>query len=214
MESCEGSGQNFINCMEKRAYLKNEIFASPSDSFEIRPYYHSRWTGIIYSLELDAGIIGHKYHSSFKLSLNNSISYEIAITDPKLYFMSDNPATFPKAHIVTIHNTTANLKVSLQAIRHEKLNLPAAPCNDSPDYNIGDCIERGLMTIAGCQPPWRRVSVEGLPLCDKNETLNKFSKERQDSWEMMRSELYVKTKCLMPCSYMEFKVKILTFCSG
>ena len=205
MEDCGGSGEEFINCIKKHAYSENEIFAPDSGSFKFGRYYHARYTGIIYILELDTGFIGHKYHTSSKLSLNNSIYYAIAMQDPKIHFMSGNPETFPKAHI-TIQNETAILKVHLKAIRHEKLNLPASPCEDSPVYNVGDCIEKSVMIKAGCQPPWRRVNVEGLPLCDNNETLFKYSSERYVAWEMSRAELFQKTKCLMPCSFMEFKV--------
>ena len=150
-------------------------------------------------------MMGHRYHSSFKLSLNNNLSYEIAITDPKLHFMSGNPATIPKV-VVMLEQKSKTSKVNLLPIRHEKLNLPAKPCDDSPDYNVGDCIEKSLMVKAGCQPPWRRVDVEGLPLCDNNQTLHKYSLVRLETWEMTSSELIYKTKCPMPCSYMEYKV--------
>ena len=206
MESCGGSGEEYINCIEKHAYSENEIFAPDSGSFHIGRYFHARWTGITYSLELDVGMIGHKYHSTFKLPLNNSISYEIAITDPKLHFMSGNPATFPKTRIITNPNITRMLKVNLMAIRHEKLNLPAKPCKESSNYNVGDCIEKSIMIKAGCQPPWRRVTVEDLPQCDNNETMNKYSRERYDAWEMSRTEIFQETKCLMPCAFMEYKV--------
>ena len=211
MEDCGGSGEEFINCIEKHAYSENEIFAPDSGSFQIGRYFHARYTGIIYSLELDTGFIGHKYHTSSKLSLNNSISYEIAITDPELHFMSGNPATFPKTRILTNPNKTRMLKVHLMAIRHEKLNLPAKPCKESSNYNVGDCIEKSVMIKAGCQPHWRRIDIEGLPLCDNNETMYKYGRERYDAWEMSRTELFQKTKCLMPCAYMEYKVNQLKY---
>ena len=150
MEDCEGTGENFINCSEELAYSAEEIFTSPSDNgINISRYYHTKWTGIAYYLELDIGMIGHRYHSTFKLSLNNNISYEIAITDPKLHFMSANPATIAKV-VVMLEPKSKTSKVNLMAIRHEKLNLPAKPCKESPDYNAGDCIERSLMKMAGC----------------------------------------------------------------
>ena len=208
MEECEGIGENFVNCIEKLAYSEDEIFNSPLvNGINISRYYHTKWTGITYYLELDTGMMGHRYHSSFRLSLNHNLSYEIAITDPTLHFMSANPATIPKV-VVMLEQKSKTSKVNLMAIRHEKLNLPAKPCKESPDYNVGDCIEKSLMKIAGCQPPWRKINVDGLPLCDNNETLNKYSKVRLETWEMTRGELFMKTKCLMPCSYMEYKVKI------
>ena len=208
MKDCDGAGDKFINCTEKLAYSEDEIFNFPSDDgINISRYYHTKWTGILYYLELDIGMIGHRYHSSFKLSLNNNLSYEIAITDPKLHFMSANPATISKV-VVMLEKKSKTSKVNLMAIRHEKLNNPANPCEESLDYNAGDCIERSFMKMAGCQPPWRKLNVVGLPLCDNNKKLNKYSSVRLQTWEMTRGELFMKTKCLMPCSFMEYKVKI------
>ena len=204
--NCGGSGADFINCIEKHAYLKEDIFPFPLNS-SIKSYYQHSYTGIIYSLKFDAGMIGHRYHTSFRLSLNENLSYEIAITDPKLYFISGNPETFKKANVI-LQRKAKTLKVNLKPIRHEKLNQPEKPCKKSPDYNVGDCIEKSLMVEAGCQPPWRRVDVEGLPLCDNNETLYKYSKARLDIWEMTKDELIYKTNCPMPCIFMEYKVNI------
>ena len=208
MENCGGSGADFINCIKNQAYLEENILSFPlNSSIRIRSYFQHYYTGIVYSLELDTAMIGIKYHTTFKLSLNENLTYEIALTDPKLNFMSGNPETFPKAQVI-LQSKTKTIKLNLKPIRHEKLNLPAKPCDDSPDYNVGDCIEKSLMVKAGCQPPWRRVDVEDLPVCDNNQTLHKYSSVRLETWEMTRFELIQKTKCPMPCSYMEYKVNI------
>ena len=193
--------------------MEEDIFPVPVDrldsSIKIRSYYQQRWTGIIHSLEFKTALIGLRYHTTFRLSLNKSLTYEIVLTDPKFHFMSSNPETFPKAFVI-IEGGAKTLKVNLKAIRHEKLNLPASPCDDSPDYNVGDCIERSLMMQAGCQPPWRRVNVESLPMCDNNETLSKYSSVRLETWEMTKFELMQKTKCPMPCTFMEYKVNMMS----
>ena len=39
-------------------------------------------------------------------------------------------------------------RISLQAIRHEKLNLPKNPCELSLEYDFGKCVETSVML--GC----------------------------------------------------------------
>ena len=65
------------------------------------------------------------------------------------------------------------------------------------------------MTEAGCQPPWRRFSVEGLPLCNNFTLLAKnfgatYTKYYIDITD--REGIIAETGCLMPCSFMEYKV--------
>ena len=58
--------------------------------------------------------------------------------------------------------------------------------------------------MAGCQTPWSRVNVEGLPLCD-NKTM--FYRQTVQYWELGklgREDLIKLTNCLMPCSYRVF----------
>ena len=47
---------------------------------------------------------------------------------------------------------------TLQAIKHERLDCPENPCNQSLSYSFADCVHRSVMARAGCQPPWRLVS--------------------------------------------------------
>ena len=94
----------------------------------------------------------------------------------------------------------------MQVIRHEKMNLPNKPCEDSSDYNFGHCVDRSVMNWTGCQPPWRRVDVEGLPLCDNSTLLRKYSNTYFWMTVMGRDEIVENTKCLMPCSFVEYKV--------
>ena len=69
------------------------------------------------------------------------------------------------------------------------------------------------MLNVGCQPPWRRFSVEGLPLCDNSNLLTQFGNEYGRIITMVKNELIEETKCLAPCTFMEYKVDI-TICSG
>ena len=63
------------------------------------------------------------------------------------------------------------------------------------------------MRKAGCQPPWRRFDVEGLPVCDNWTLLDKYSEENlKISDTMTKGELIKTTMCLMPCTFMEYRV--------
>ena len=66
---------------------------------------------------------------------------------------------------------------------------------------------RGVIKQVGCQPPWRRFSVEGLPICDNWALLNKYTIENSKvGSDMVKDELIAETKCMFPCTFMEYKV--------
>ena len=101
--------------------------------------------------------------------------------------------------------------VFMQVIRHDKLNLPNKPCEASADYNFGHCVDRSVITWFGCQPPWRRVDVKDLPICDNSMILQQYSHYYIWLMTMGRDELIQNTKCLMPCSFMEYKVAMAMY---
>ena len=91
-------------------------------------------------------------------------------------------------------------------IRHELLNGPNNPCEESPEYDFANCIYQSIMIKVGCQPPWRKTSVSGLPLCDNYTLLSQYASEFERVGRMVREDVVEKTKCLMPCSFMEYEV--------
>ena len=95
-----------------------------------------------------------------------------------------------------------------KAIRHEKLNQPTNPCDPSPDYNFGRCVEEYVVKHVGCQPPWRRFNFSGVPECDSWPLLYEYGKKSAFIAETEGGEVTKKTKCLLPCSFMEYKVHI------
>ena len=98
-----------------------------------------------------------------------------------------------------------NLRV-FQPIRHEKLNQAHNPCDPSPQYSLGRCAEEYVMRRVGCQPPWRKFNVEGLPLCDNWTLLEIYGNEsNRIHTDITMETLIRKTKCLPPCSFMEYK---------
>ena len=117
----------------------------------------------------------------------------------------------------------------LQAIKHEKLDRPDNLCNHDSSYSFADCVQKvsnklslvctnysknpiyqSIMVKAGCQPPWRLVSVQNLPLCDNLNMLLQYNSIFVRLVYYGRNKLIEATKCLMPCTYMEYKVSTKT----
>ena len=101
------------------------------------------------------------------------------------------------------------ISFSIKVLRHEKLNQPSAPCEQSPDYDFADCIEKHVVDKVGCQIPWTRKTVEGMPMCDNSTTLNNYDFYFDQIFMMPKSMLVKTTKCLLPCVFTEFKVSLV-----
>lgn len=64
------------------------------------------------------------------------------------------------------------------------------------------------MNKADCQPPWRMSTIENMPICDNWTQLMNYKKEYDRVWHMFRDEVIEYTKCLFPCTFMEYRVSI------
>ena len=85
--------------------------------------------------------------------------------------------------------------------------MPSSPCDPSPDYILAQCVEEYIVGQAGCQPPWRRFTFVEIPLCDNWTLLTQYSHEKTRVLsDMTRDELLDTSKCLLPCSFIEYKV--------
>ena len=64
------------------------------------------------------------------------------------------------------------------------------------------------MARAGCQPPWSRSPGDGdLPVCDNMTSLKKYQEEfKWNVYNNDRDGIIKATKCLAPCSFIEYKV--------
>ena len=111
-------------------------------------------------------------------------------------------------HSSSITFSNEQILITQKAIRHEKLNQPNNPCDASPDYNFGRCVEEYVVNSVGCQPPWRRFHFNGVPECDSWPLLYKYGKESAFIAETEGGWVTKKTKCFLPCSFMEYKVNI------
>ena len=150
-------------------------------------------------------VISHKTSSSFAFELNKNLSYFIYIMDRKLQFVMSSPDVLPRSDIF-FKAESGSTFLYLKAIRHEKLNLASNPCEPDPDYSMADCIEKSIITKAGCQPHRGRVSVEGLPVCNNESMLSQYDDVFFEMVDLSRKELFDISNCIMPCSFMEYKV--------
>ena len=86
------------------------------------------------------------------------------------------------------------------------MNNPERPCETSLDFNFAQCVFRTIMMRVGCQPHWRQFSVDGLPLCNNLSLLTQFANEFERVGALVKDKIIEDTKCLLPCSFMEYKV--------
>ena len=116
---CKGSGEKYIKCHETNTYSENDIFTKLSHSFKIHHFYIHWYFGLPQTIELDIGMITHKFTKSMSLDLNNSQNYHIWIIDPKIQIFSQIPETFPRTRIDLFLNktTTVFLKVDISALK-------------------------------------------------------------------------------------------------
>ena len=93
-------------------YFNNKIVglfsASSNQSIKIKSYYFHEVNGMANTLEVESGIMSQTFNarrglvdqdSTLQLFLNNSISYYVQFTDPKLMIASMRPDTVPRLYI-------------------------------------------------------------------------------------------------------------------
>ena len=86
------------------------------------------------------------------------------------------------------------------------MNRKEKPCEESSNYNYGDCINEQVMLYIGCQPYWFYKSGIPLPKCSNFSQYNSFLSEYQSMMKLDFDSLYKKFQCLKPCTFMEYKV--------
>ena len=167
------------------------------------------WGGRVNHLEIhNDTIVGHDPYSTIEIQFNQTIICEIYIMDRKLQFVFGSPDIIPRPVLTLKANESEETYVYLKAIQHEKLNQLHRPCEESPEYDFSMCLERSIITRAGCQPPWRRFNMEGQPICDNSSLLNKFRMESTKVSHLVKDDIFKETNCLMPCSFMEYRVSV------
>ena len=174
------------------------------NKLNVTEFFVSNWWGIAKSVNMDEGVIIN--HNDNHIELNKSLKYMILITDPKLQLYTASPDVVARSLLTIDENTKINFY--LRVTRHEKLNQPHNPCEPSPEYNFAQCVEKAIMSRAGCQPHWRRFTIEGLPDCDNSSMLTRYSEDYWKICDLYRQEIINLTGCHLPCSFLEYKVSI------
>ena len=94
----------------------------------------------------------------------------------------------------------------MQSVRHENINRPQNPCEEDPHYNFARCIEKSIVVEAGCQPYWSKFAISAMPFCSNASMLQKYSNVSTLFGNLYKNQLLDTTKCLLPCSFTEYKV--------
>ena len=150
-------------------------------------------------------LISNNVDTTSLVVLNQRLFYIIYIIDMNLQFTTINPDVIPRT-VLSWKQKMGTVILYLKVIRHEKLHRSSRPCNPSPEYNLASCIEKHIMDRIGCQPPWRRFSFDGLPLCDNWTLLSEFHSLHGALSVMGGKELSEVTGCHVPCTFFEYKV--------
>ena len=67
-------------------------------------------------------------------------------------------------------------------------------------------LRRSIVMRAGCQPARNMFPVKGVPLCQNWSQLTTYSEEFDKVSLMDRNDLLEFTKCIIPCTFMEYRV--------
>ena len=119
-ENCPGSGEEYINCMEKIAYSRNDIFTNVTDILDdsfnitITTIYAGWLAGLVQSLDIPIEYITNSFMSTMELSLNSNLSYQILFMDPKIQIFSEIPNLYPITRISMSKEYDGALQVYLK----------------------------------------------------------------------------------------------------
>ena len=177
-----------------------------SDLIEVHPFVTKPWYGITQSVVMkNDTLVSNNIDSTSSVVLNGRLFYTIYIMDKNLQFTTESPDFIPRT-VLSWKQRMGTVILYLKVIRHEKLQRTNRPCDPSSEYNLARCIEKRIMNRIGCQPPWRRFSVDGLPLCDNWTLLSDFHHLHRALSVMGKEELSAFTRCPVPCTFFEYKV--------
>ena len=183
-ENCDNvTGEHFIYCKEKIFYsskdllLHYEIGNTTSNLLQVKSYFKISRFGLFHSVTTNKSSTLVTYsNATMELEFNQNLSYTVCVVDKQLAFIGESPDVVP-VHDISLKPKAGITGLFFKAIRHEKLNQPHRPCEPSPEYSFVKCIERSIVTKVGCQPPWWRFPVDGMPLCDNKLLLDDYEKK-------------------------------------
>ena len=118
-EGCEElSGGEYIQCIEEIAYNKEDIFTDFAyEELRVNTFFVGWMEGLAQSLDIEKGKITNNFYETMAVSLNNSLSYQIIIMDPKIQIFSEIPQTYPITRVSLMNHYVGALQVYLKVKR-------------------------------------------------------------------------------------------------
>ena len=115
-EGCEElSGKEYIQCIEGIAYTKEDILTHfLHEEFKANTFFIGWMEGLAQSLDVEDGKISNDFYETMEVSLNNSLSYQIIIMDPKIQIFSEIPQTYPITRVSLTSHYIGALQIYLK----------------------------------------------------------------------------------------------------
>ena len=162
--------------------------------------------GRCYTLQYPEKVGSHLDTNIMLIFLNENLSYDVFIHDPKYYLASIMPSAFPhirylkfgkeifKIHFYFCHcrlkkkpnmpmEDSKNLDLLyISETRHKKLNREEFKCAEDDNYNWRQCIKTSVVKKIGCRMEWDKLeSIQNVPLCDNLQKMRYFKKKSKNS---------------------------------
>ena len=118
-EGCEEfSGGEYIQCIEEIAFTKEDIFTDfEYEGLKANTFFVGWMEGLAQSLDIDDGNITNDFYTTMAVSLNNNLSYQIIVMDPKIQIFSEVPQTYPITRVSLMNQYVGALEVYLKVKR-------------------------------------------------------------------------------------------------
>ena len=110
-ECGKSAGEEYLKCLEERAYLKNEIFVDIDHSAfkTLTTFFFSYYYGLDHFLQLHTGFITQNYLTSTDIKFNSNLSSTLIVMDPKLFIVSEIHDMIPRYKLKISNNVNINL---------------------------------------------------------------------------------------------------------
>ena len=208
MERIFYSKQDTIFSLRIGTIQDTQMHSNSRDLVQVKSYFKRGKYGLVHWTSYEDDMVVIYDNATIELDLNDNLSYFVIVTDKKMTFISSGPDVVPR-NVLSLKPKAGVTWLSLKAIRHETLNLPDRPCEPSQRYDFVECVERSITTKVGCLLPWWRFSVTGIPLCDNQLLLDRYDDVYMNFHRMDRNQVLEGTDCMMPCSFVQFKVSVI-----
>ena len=87
------------------------------------------------------------------------------------------------------------------------MNRENNKCETSGNYSFLHCVYTTIISDVGCQPKWIDFMETDFKHCEDISKVTKFSDRLTRSLLLDELSLFDEYKCLIPCNFIEYKVK-------